>query len=66
METKLWELPLTGGRTADLSKATLRGSGTAFPGFSTTEPGVWMLGLMCSTCQNPAPLLLTVVEPAGA
>jgi hypothetical protein len=65
MATTLWELPLTGGRTADLSKATERGTGAAFPGFSQGGPGVWMLGLMCSTCQNPAPLLLTVLQPMG-
>jgi hypothetical protein len=65
MATKLWEMPLTGGRTADLSNATERGTGAAFPGFSQAGAGVWMLGLMCSTCQNPAPLVLTVLQPMG-
>jgi hypothetical protein len=65
--TTLWELPLTGGRTADLSRARQRDGGAAFPGFTSSEPGVWVMGLMCSTCQNPAPVVLTVLEPgAGA
>jgi hypothetical protein len=64
MATALWDLPLTGEPTADLAKATLRGAGSAFDGFSH-ETGTWILALMCSTCQNPAPILLTVLEPQG-
>jgi len=61
--TTLWELPLTGGRTADLSKAIERGTGAAFPGFARATAGIWMLALRCSTCQNPAPVVLTVLAP---
>lgn len=64
--TNLYELPLTGGRTADLSKAKDRATGAAFTGFQRSAPGVWMLGLMCSTCQNPAPVVMTILEPGGA
>jgi hypothetical protein len=63
--TTLWELTLTGGRTADLSKATNRMTGEPFPGFTSATTGVWMLALTCSACQNPAPLVLTVVEPGA-
>jgi hypothetical protein len=63
--TTLWELPLTGGRTADLSRARQRDGGAVFPGFTRSEPGVWVMGLMCSTCQNPAPVVLSVLEPAA-
>lgn len=62
--TALWELPLTGGRTADLARARERDGGAPFAGFARPEPGVWVMGLMCSTCQNPAPVVLTVLEPA--
>jgi hypothetical protein len=65
MATSLWELPLTGGRTADLSKAAERGTGAAFPGFARSTAGVWMLALRCSTCQNPAPVVLTILEPGA-
>jgi hypothetical protein len=64
MATALWDLALTGEPTADLSKATLRSGGSAFDGFSHGT-GTWILALMCSTCQNPAPILLTVLEPQG-
>jgi hypothetical protein len=63
--TTLWEIQLTGGRTADLANAQQRGgSGELFTGFDRGS-GVWMLALMCSTCQNPSPILLTVLEPTG-
>ena len=61
--TKLWQLELKGGRTADLAKAKLRDGDARFPGFDADAEGTWMLGLTCSTCQNPAPLVLTVLEP---
>ena len=63
--TTLWEVKLKGGRTADLSTATERGTGAAFPGFAGATTGVWMLALTCSTCQNPAPVVLTVLDPGA-
>jgi hypothetical protein len=61
--TGLWDVKLTGGRTADLATATDRASGAAFPGFDRADTGTWLLGLTCSRCQSPAPVLLTIVEP---
>jgi len=63
--TTLWEIKLKGGRTADLSTATERGTGALFPGFARATTGVWMLALTCSTCQNPAPVVLTVLDPGA-
>jgi len=60
--TALWDVALSGGRTADLATAVERGTGAKFSGFTRSAPGVWMLGLLCSTCQNPAPVLLTVLD----
>jgi hypothetical protein len=62
--TALWDVQLSGGRTADLSTAVERGTGALFTGFTRSAAGVWMLALLCSTCQNPAPVLLTVLDPA--
>jgi len=57
--TTLYEMDLSGGSAADLAEMS---DGTNnFSGFSAD--GVWILGLMCSTCANPAPLFLTVLEP---
>ncbi len=64
--TTLWELPVSGAMSADLADARERGGQAAFPGFERSEDGVWLLGLMCSGCQSPAPLVLVVLEPDGA
>lgn len=63
MATWLYEIDLDGGRTADLSLAIERDSGEAFDGFERDEDGVWLVGLICSECRNPAPLVLSVLEP---
>jgi hypothetical protein len=63
--TALWDVILKSGRTADLSKAVERGTNAPFTGFQRSAPGVWLLALMCSTCQNPAPVFLTVLDLAG-
>ncbi len=63
MATSLWSLALTGGYTADLSKAVDRHVGMSFTGFWSSD-GVWLLGLTCSTCQSPAPVVLTVLDPS--
>ena len=63
--TSLWEVELARGRTADLAEARGRDGSGAFPGFARDEDGVWLLGLMCSTCQNPSPLVLVVLEPSA-
>jgi hypothetical protein len=61
--TGLWDVKLTGGKTADLSTATDRARGGAFPGFDRADSGTWLLALTCSRCQSPAPVLLTILEP---
>ena len=62
LATLLWDLPLTGSREADLSRAVNRATGTAFDGFSHGS-GTWILALSCSSCPNPAPVVLVVLEP---
>ncbi|TPV96501.1 MAG: hypothetical protein B7733_04420 [Myxococcales bacterium FL481] len=58
--TTLWELDVPQGKTADLTQATAA-DGSRFSGF--VDGGTWVLGLMCSTCQNPAPRVLTILQP---
>ena len=62
LATSLWELPVRGGHTAELGQAVERSSGAAFSGFRRTD-GIWMLALLCTTCQNPAPVVLTILDP---
>lgn len=65
--TNLWELKLTtAGKTADLSKATEKKTGLTFPGFQAGGAGTWMLAIVCSGCQNPAPVVLTILQPGAA
>lgn len=71
MATSIWELPLDNDREANLSEARLRVDASedsaepeaAFEGFDTDTDGVWLLGLLCSKCQNPAPVLLSILAP---
>ena len=64
MATSVWELPLDNERDANLSDVRLRDNASAaFEGFDTDAEGVWLLGLFCSRCQNPAPVLLSIVVP---
>lgn len=65
LATDIWEVPLKGARTANLANAIHRETKTGFKGFDRKDEGVWAIGLMCSACQNPAPLLLTVVDVEG-
>jgi hypothetical protein len=64
MATSLWDLELAGGFTADLSQAKDRKTGAPFAGFGQGA-GIWLLALICSTCSNPAPVILTVLDPSG-
>ncbi|MEE9384693.1 MAG: hypothetical protein V3V08_14910 [Nannocystaceae bacterium] len=64
MATTLWRLSLPEvSSTANIGRAVNQADGTAFAGFEAGE-GLWIMGLMCDLCQNPAPLLLTIFEPA--
>jgi hypothetical protein len=62
--TSLYELALDGGYTADLSLMHDVATGEPFPGFEREQSGVWLFGLLCSTCRNPAPVLLSVLSPS--
>jgi hypothetical protein len=61
--TEMWEMELTSRNRADLSTAQSRQDGAAFSGFERDSDGLWLFGLLCSTCQNPAPVVLSVFEP---
>jgi hypothetical protein len=67
MATSLWDLALVGGATADLSRAVERKTGAPFAGFAGhASDGVWLLALLCNSCQNPAPVILAVLDPSEA
>jgi hypothetical protein len=62
--TELYDQKLA-ARSADLGLATERTTGAPFTGIEREEAGTWVLALLCSTCQSPAPLLLSVLLPEG-
>ena len=62
LSTFRWELELEGGHRADLTMARTA-EGRPFAGFDRDAVGAWLLGLTCQTCQNPAPVVLSVIEP---
>jgi hypothetical protein len=59
----LYEIPINGERTADLSDAVHTVSGEKFAGFSQETDGIWIFGLLCGQCQTPAPIVLSTLNP---
>lgn len=49
-------------RSVNLADATVNGGTDPFPGFTKTD-GVWAIAVMCSKCQLPAPVALTILTP---
>ena len=61
--TSLYEVAVpTGARNVDLAGAKERTTAATFPGFTQTD-GVWAVAVLCSKCQVPAPILLSIVTP---
>jgi hypothetical protein len=57
--TELYAVQLGGESITDLSLAREATTGAEFTGFEREDAGIWLFGLLCGTCPNPAPLLLT-------
>ncbi len=64
--TMSWEVSVQSGQSADLSLATGRSdSSKKFTGFTPPDgqTGSWIMGMFCDACQNPAPVIVTLVDP---
>jgi hypothetical protein len=61
--TELWEIEHAGGKQAALSALKHRETGENFASFDDYPEGTWLFALMCNDCQNPSPLVLSVLEP---
>jgi hypothetical protein len=49
---------------AALGGAPGRANEMPFANFETNgDTGTWLLGMFCSGCQNPAPVIVTILEP---
>lgn len=60
--TSMYRGVVAGGQKSFDLTAAQDSSGKAFAGFTSTD-GVWAVALMCSTCQLPAPIALSVLNP---
>jgi hypothetical protein len=58
-----WEVSVAKGSLASLAGATGRNGEPAFDGFETDEEGTWIVGAFCGLCQNPAPVIVTILDP---
>jgi hypothetical protein len=60
----LWEFAdFKGGYAFDVLSLEHADTGAVFEGFAEYPEGTWLLGHQCTTCQNPAPLILTELQP---
>ncbi len=58
-EAQAWRADIYGLSSLDLAEARTA-QGEAFPGFD--REGTWLVGVECTTCTNPVPMALAVVE----
>lgn len=59
----LYQMSVDGAHSTSANLANAKDAkGNAFAGFTSTS-GTWAVGLLCSSCQNPAPVALTVLNP---
>jgi hypothetical protein len=60
--TALYQMPVpTGAKFVDLANAK-DASGAAFPGFDRSD-GTWAVAVLCSKCQVPAPVAMSILQP---
>ena len=63
--TELYEIPIVdGATTVDLALAKTS-DGKTFSGFTAPNgaDGFWAVGLVCSSCQIPAPIAVAILNP---
>jgi hypothetical protein len=56
----IWRASVVQSTSLDDLSAAVDDAGDPFPGF--TADGTWLIGVVCTTCSTPVPLLLSVVE----
>lgn len=60
--TRMWTGALDGSAQTSLESLT-DADGSPFAGFTEEGDGLWLFALRCTTCPNPAPPFLTVLQP---
>ena len=61
--TQSWQLKIDGVQSANLGAAVGRNNEPALTSFPTAATDTWLLGMFCDGCQNPAPVIVTILDP---
>jgi len=61
--TVSWQLSISSGQTANLAAAVGRNNEPPLTSFAMTDQGTWLFGGFCDGCQNPAPVIVTILDP---
>ncbi|HTQ08321.1 MAG TPA: hypothetical protein VMI54_30915 [Polyangiaceae bacterium] len=61
-----WQVDVPSGQSTSIVGAKGRNGEPAFQNFETTDTGTWLMGMFCNTCQNPAPVIVTLVDPQAS
>ena len=61
--TQSWQLTVNAVNRASLAGAPGRNHEQPLTSFAMSDQGLWLLGMFCSSCQNPAPVIVTILDP---
>ncbi len=61
--TQSWQIPISSGQEANLMNAPGRNGESPLTSFAMSDQGTWLMGMFCSSCQNPAPQIVTILVP---
>ena len=61
--TRSWKVGISSGERVNFAGAPGRAMEGPFVNFSTTDQGIWLIGMFCAKCQNPAPVIVTILDP---
>jgi len=60
--TQSWQLTVNNVNRASLAGAPGRNMEPPLTSFAMND-GIWLLGMFCNSCQNPAPVIVTILDP---
>jgi hypothetical protein len=63
--TLLYQVPIVDGATSTDLALAKTSDGRAFSGFAPPDgaDGFWAVGLLCGSCQIPAPIAVAILNP---
>lgn len=61
--TQSWQVSISSGQEANLANAPGRNGEAPLSSFAMADQGTWLMGMFCSSCQNPAPQIVSILVP---